>query len=253
MELSSDHVTYNSLVRLFGMRPGRLELTEQAAEVAKISEAWSVLEIGCGDGRSSLFLSGEYACKVVGIDSLDEMIALAIKRAKAEGLFHRAQFMVADAMHIPFSNCAFDAIICEAVLSGLVDKEKAAEECYRVLKSTGKLVVTDFILRKDVTTELQCQMAALPCAGAKRLEEYINLFEKAGFQDPIIEDHSEEMKRIGCWIALNYGSVAKFFARIAGGMHCRKEGKPTYTPVEVYERFFSQAMFGYALLCLTKP
>jgi len=235
------------------MRPGRLELTEQAAKVAKISKACSVLEIGCGDGRSSLFLSKEYACKVVGIDLLHKMIALAMKGAESEGLLDKVQFMVGDAMHIPFSDYSFDAVICEAVLSGLVDKEKAAEECHRVLKSAGKLVVADFILRNDVTMELQCQMTTLPCAGAKRLEEYVSLFEKAGFQNPMIEDHSEEMKKISFWIALNYGCVAKFFASIAGGIYFRKEDKPASISVEVYEQFFSQAMFGYSLLCLTKP
>ena len=254
MELASDNVTFESLVQFWGMRPSRLELTRQTAKVAKLGEGWSVLEVGCGNGISALFLSREYACNVIGIDASDRMIALANKRAGAEGLSRRVQFLVADAMQLPFPDYTFDTVMCEAVLSGLVDKEKAAREFNRVLRCGGKVVITDFVLRREIAKEFQCQMAFLPCAGAKRLEEYVSLLEKAGFQNPYTEDHPEEMKRIGYWIALNYGSVAKFFAKVAAGMYClSKDGRHSATSIEAYQEFFSQTTFGYALIALTKP
>ena len=254
MELASDDVTYESLVQFWGMRPGRLELTRQTAKVAKLGEGRSVLEVGCGNGISAFFLSQQYACNVIGIDASDRMIASANQQAGAKVLSRRVQFLVADAMQLPFPDYSFDTVMCEAVLSGLVDKEKAAREFHRVLKCGGKVVITDFVLRREIAKELQCQMTFLPCAGAKRLEEYVSLFEKAGLQDPYTEDHPEEMKRIGYWIALNYGSVAKFFAKVAAGMYCLgKDGRQGATSIEAYQEFFSQTTFGYALLALTKP
>jgi ubiquinone/menaquinone biosynthesis C-methylase UbiE len=254
MELASDSVTFESLVQFWGMRPGRLELTRQAAKVANLGEGRSVLEVGCGNGISALFLSQQYACNVIGIDASDSIIALANQRAGAKVLSRRVQFLVADAIQLPFPDYTFDTVMCEAVLSGLVDKEKAAREFHRVLRCGGKVVITDFVLRREIDQELQCQMTFLPCAGAKRLEEYVNLFEKAGFQNPYTEDHPEEMKMIGYWIALNYGSVAKFFAKVAAGMHCLgKDGGHGAISTEAYQEFFSQITFGYALIALTKP
>ncbi|NWF77445.1 MAG: methyltransferase domain-containing protein [Chloroflexi bacterium] len=254
MKSASANVTFDSLVQFWGMRPGRFELTRQTAKVAKLGEGWSVLEVGCGDGMSALFLSQQYACDVIGIDASDKMIALANQRARTEALSHRVQFLVADAMQLPFPDYTFDTVMCEAVFSGLADKERAAKEFHRVLRRGGKVVVTDFVLRREIPQKLQCQMTFLPCAGAKRLEEYVSLFEKTGFQDPYIEDHPEEMKRIGYWIAVNYGSVAKFFAKVAAGMHCLgKDGRDGAIPVEAYQEFFSQTTFGYALIALTKP
>ena len=251
IDFSSNHVTYDDLVQFFGMRPGRLKLTEQEAKLAGISKGLLLLEIGCGDGRSSLFLSSEFGCRVVGIDPRRPMITLALGQAK--GLSGGVYFLLADVMQMPFTDCTFDFVIGEAVLSGIGDKEKAVKECHRVLKSRGKFVIGDFILRRDADMGLKSRMDAFPCAGAKRIEEYVNLFEEVGFEEPVIEDHSEQMKAIGCWIALHYGSVAKFFAKIASGLYRRGEDNPNCTSAEVYKEFFDQAMFGYALLCLTKP
>jgi ubiquinone/menaquinone biosynthesis C-methylase UbiE len=255
MELALDDSRLESLVHFFGKRPGRLKLTGQAAKAAKLGGACLVLEVGCGDGTSALFLSREYACNVIGVDASDRIIALAKKRTEAERVSQRVQFLVADAMQLPFLDYVFDAVVCEAVFSGLVVKEKAAEEFHRVLKSGGRVVITDFVLRKELSPELQCQMACfLPCAGAKRLEEYVSLLEKKGFQNPYTEDHPEEMKRIAYWIALNYGSVAKFFAKVATGMYClSKEARYSTASIDDYKKFFNQSTFGYALIALTKP
>lgn len=244
-----------SLTQVFGMRPNRLNLIASAIRISGLCNNKTLLEVGCGDGRVSIFLSQEFGCKVIGIDSSERMIASATKRAEAEKLAHQAKFFVADAVDLPFSNSIFDAVICEAVFSALEDKEKAAKEFMRVLKSGGKLLIIDFVLRREIAKELQSQMSFFPClARTKLLEEYIRLFERVGFQNPYAEDHSEEVRKIGRWIAYSYGSWDKLFASLSlQSDSCSKKPKDLTSLLKACQAFYNEAELGYALMVLNKP
>lgn len=255
MKSVSDDTSLMSLTQVFGMRPSRLKLTAGVVRIAEISNTHTLLEVGCGNGMTAVFLSQEYGCNVIGIDSSERMIALVAKRAEAERLAYKAEFLVADAVDLPFLDSMFDTIICEAVFSTLVDKERAAKEFRRVLRSGGKLLILDFVLRREITKELQSQMSFLPClARTRQLEGYIRLFEQVGFQNPYIEDYSQEVKRAGCWIAYTYGSWDKLFTNLSAQSGCgSKETLDAAALVKTCQRFSKEARLGYALIALTKP
>lgn len=50
--------------------------------------------------------------------------------------------VLAVAERIPFSEAQFDYVVCSEVLEHVADKDKVLEECYRVLKSQGLLLLT---------------------------------------------------------------------------------------------------------------
>jgi len=244
-----------SLTQAFGTRPSRLKLIADAVRIAELSDTHTILEVGCGNGVTAAFLSQKYGCNVVGIDSSERMIALAAKRAEAERLAYNVKFLVADAVNLPFSDSMFDTIICEAVFSTLVDKEGAAKEFRRVLRSGGKVLMLDFILRKEIEKDLQSQMSFLPClARTRHLEGYIRLFEQVGFQNSYIEDYPQEVKRTGWWIAYTSGSWDKLLANLPTQCSCSiKETLDIDSLIETCQRFFKEAELGYALIALTKP
>ncbi|GAI30968.1 unnamed protein product, partial [marine sediment metagenome] len=124
------------------IRPGGLKLTARVAEVARLDKTSNVLEIGCGKGTTACFLARRYTCNVVGIDLSDKMIALAKREAEAEKLVRKVKFLVADGKCLPFLDSAFDAVVCECSFSLLPDKEKAAREIKRVLRSAGTQVIS---------------------------------------------------------------------------------------------------------------
>jgi ubiquinone/menaquinone biosynthesis C-methylase UbiE len=214
-----------------------------------------LLEIGCGNGVTAVFLSQQYGCHVTGIDSSESMIASAAKKAEAERLANKVEFLVADAVNLPFPDSMFDIIICEAVFSIIVDKERAAKEFRRVLRPGGKLLMLDFILRREVSKELQSQMYFLPClARTRQLEGYIRLFEQAGFQNSYTADYSQEVKRTGWWVAYTSGSWDKLFANLSAQSCCgSKETSDVDSLVKICQRFSKEAELGYALIALTKP
>jgi len=255
MKSELDDSRLMSLTQVFGMRPSRLKLIADAVRIAGLSDTHTLLEVGCGNGAAAVFLSQKYGCNVVGIDSSERMIALAAKQAEAERLAYNVKFLVADAVNLPFPDSMFDTIICEAVFSTLVDKDRAAKEFRRVLKSGGKLLILDFVLRRQVTKEFQSQMSFLPClARTRQLEGYIRLFEQVGFQNSYVEDYPQEVKRTGWWIAYTSGSWVKLFANPSAQSGCgSKEILDVDSLIETCQRFSEEAELGYALIALTKP
>jgi len=255
MKSELDDSRLMSLTQVFGMRPSRLKLIADAVGIAGLSDTNTLLEVGCGNGVAAVFLSQKYGCNVVGIDSSERMIALAAKQAEAERLAYNVKFLVADAVNLPFPDSMFDTIICEAVFSTLVDKERAAKEFRRVLRSGGKLLILDFVLRKEIKKELQSQVSFLPClARTRQLEGYIRLFEQVGFQNSYIEGYPQEVKRIGYWIAYTSGSWDKPLANLpAQCSYSSKETLEVDSLVKTCQRFSKEAELGYALIALTKP
>ena len=95
-----------------------------------------VLDIGCGNGRYfELLKNTDY----VGIDNSSKLIEEAKKK------YPEANFLVADALDIPFGDNTFDKVYSIAVLHNIPSKELRLEflnEANRVLKDKGVLILT---------------------------------------------------------------------------------------------------------------
>ncbi|HSV74136.1 MAG TPA: class I SAM-dependent methyltransferase [Chthonomonadales bacterium] len=92
-----------------------------------------ILDIGCGTGAMSELLAawGE----VVSADC--SPLALAFSRRR--GL---VRVCAADAMHLPFRDESFDAVVALDIIEHLPDDAVAAREIRRVLRPGGRLVAT---------------------------------------------------------------------------------------------------------------
>lgn len=97
-----------------------------------------ILDVGCGTGNLSLELA-RMGARVTGIDISDEMLEVARRKADAEGL--RIAFLKGDFMNLPFAANSFDKVVSVTALEFAPDLKAALEECYRVLRPGGRLVV----------------------------------------------------------------------------------------------------------------
>ena len=106
-------------------------------EFTKGDSLLRVLDLGCGSGVQSAYLS-PYAKEIVGVDLSEKLINIARDRCKK---YPNAQFQVADACKLPFENNRFDFIISYGdVISHIVEGyQDAIAEMARVAKS-GALV-----------------------------------------------------------------------------------------------------------------
>jgi SAM-dependent methyltransferase len=101
-----------------------------------------VLDVGCGTGEDARAIaSGTPDVSVTGVDASEDKIREA--RARTLGLPRPVDFRVADAYALPFDDETFDACRADRVFHHLVDPEKALAEMVRVIRSGGRVVVSD--------------------------------------------------------------------------------------------------------------
>jgi ubiquinone/menaquinone biosynthesis C-methylase UbiE len=100
-----------------------------------------VLELGCGNGKTVLTLMSAGIVPICLDISRNALIECA--KAISPSVF---PFIEGDVMALPFSEDAFDSIICFHVLEHLTKDErcKAVNEIIRVLKKGGNLYVQSF-------------------------------------------------------------------------------------------------------------
>ncbi len=106
-----------------------------------VSKNSSVLEVGCGDGRS-IFDLLPMTENITGIDH-DEKAIQEISRRFID--YPSIKFIKADAEHLPFENDSFDHVICMTSFANFANKKfEILEEMKRVLKDDGKIIISVF-------------------------------------------------------------------------------------------------------------
>jgi methionine biosynthesis protein MetW len=100
-----------------------------------VSSTSTVLDVGCGDGRTCGLWLKDRAAEYVGVDISE----LAISEARAAGLDARR---IDDATALPFADGQFDVVVCVEVLEHVFLPHRVAGEIQRVLRPGGVLLVT---------------------------------------------------------------------------------------------------------------
>lgn len=97
-----------------------------------------VLDLCCGQGQLTRLLC-ETGAEVTGLDFSPSMLELARKTAA------RAEFVEGDAADMPFSDDAFDAVVCNFGLMHFPDRRAALSEVCRVLRPRGQFAMATWI------------------------------------------------------------------------------------------------------------
>ncbi len=101
------------------------------------------LDIGSGLGGVAFFIAEKYGCTVVGLEINSWMVAEATKRTPKH-LKDKVSFVKCDPeSKWPFADSTFDTIYSKGVLTHAEDKNDIFQECYRLLKPDGTLVISD--------------------------------------------------------------------------------------------------------------
>jgi sarcosine/dimethylglycine N-methyltransferase len=120
--------------------------TREHAERARIQAGMYVLDLGCGLGGASRYLSAECGCRVAAIDLTPNFIEAARTLTARCGLAERIEFRQANALALPFQDGTFDHVWSYAVTMNIADKEGLGREVARVLKPGGRFSCNEIAL-----------------------------------------------------------------------------------------------------------
>jgi tRNA (uracil-5-)-methyltransferase TRM9 len=110
--------------------------TKPLSYLSLIKVEGKVLDVGCGNGRNLIPLA-KSGLKCIGIDFSKNMIKNAI--ALSERNNAEVDFVVADALYLPFKDKSFDNLISTATLHHIyprINRIKALREMRRVCKGS---------------------------------------------------------------------------------------------------------------------
>ena len=101
----------------------------------------NISDLGCGTGELIEKLSGETSDKLIGIDSSPEMLEQARLRLSKTG---KADLRLGELEYLPMKNREIDTAVMNMVLHHISQPQLPMAEVYRVLKSKGIFILTDF-------------------------------------------------------------------------------------------------------------
>lgn len=137
-----EKMNYNELISIIGETnrpPGGFKTVINFIQNNKINSETKILEIGTSTGFTAIELALLTEAQITSIDINEVSIEIAKEKAKDHEVEDRINFLVADAMNLPFNNNEFDIIFSGNIISYIPNREKALSEYIRVLKSSGTL------------------------------------------------------------------------------------------------------------------
>jgi demethylmenaquinone methyltransferase / 2-methoxy-6-polyprenyl-1,4-benzoquinol methylase len=109
----------------------------QVIQLAQLNQNSHLLDLGTGTGDLAREALAQFPrAEVIAADFTLEMMRVGQKR----GMLN---FSSADALHLPFRDFSFDAVISGFLMRNVIDLQKAFQEQYRVLKNGGRIVILD--------------------------------------------------------------------------------------------------------------
>ena len=130
----------------------------RAAIAAADQVGGRILEVGVGTGISLPGYSSQN--RIIGIDLSEAMLRKAQQRVANLSLSNVEKLEVMDAKHLSFPDASFDVVVATHVISTVPNPEAALDECARMLRPGGEMILLSRIgadagLRHLVETMLQ--------------------------------------------------------------------------------------------------
>lgn len=154
--------------------------------VAELKEGETVLDLGSGGGLDVLLSAKRVgpAGKAYGLDMTDEMLELAERNRAAAGA-DNVEFLKGRIEQIPLPDESVDVVISNCVINLSVDKPRVLGEIARVLRSGGRMGVSDVVADDSLDSQERAARGSyVGCiAGALSFGEYRQGLESAGLVD----------------------------------------------------------------------
>ncbi len=140
-----------------------------------------------------------------------EMIKLSRQNAEKSG-YKNIDFRLGEIEHIPVADKSVDAVISNCVINLSLDKQQVFNDIYRVLKSGGRISISDIVATAELPEHIKNNLASISgcIAGAEHAENIKIMLQNAGFKNIqlIPKDSSKDI--IKSWVPGMEEFVASF-------------------------------------------
>jgi arsenite methyltransferase len=163
-----------------------------AIEYSQAKPGEVCVDLGSGRGTDVLRLAEEVGENgfAIGVDVSDGMLKKAEKNARKLGV-NNVSFVKSELEDIKVGSGLVDLVISNCTINHAKDKHKVWSEIERILKNSGRFVVSDIYATSEVPEKYRSDpQAVAECwAGATTKKDYLDTLQKVGFKDiEIIEE-----------------------------------------------------------------
>jgi ubiquinone/menaquinone biosynthesis C-methylase UbiE len=213
-----------------------------------------VLDVGCGNGNTAIWLAQQTGCEVVGVDLSEIRINNAQAKAKeypSLGL----SFYKQSATQLGFRDQSFTHVWSQATLFHVHDREQALREVYRVLQPGAKFIFDDLItpvaikqLSETAQKYVYHRMLFKPLFSG---ESYAHFLSQLGFQilqTENLNQHLHKSYQLLCQLARQHETEVKSTYEDSG-LDPEHYISPTFSYQKVAEAIESRELGWFFYLC----
>ena len=242
-------------------RQAQIELIEELLLWAGYNEhniPQNIIDVGCGIGGSTLHLAQKFGSTATGITLSPVQASRARERAVEASLASRVRFEVANALDMPFADNTFDLVWSLESGEHMPDKAKFLQECYRVLKPGGKMILATWCHRE--TDSLAGELTESEVAHLKEiyrvyclpyvisLSEYRAIATECGFKNLTSDDWSIPVEPF--WNVVIDSAIAP--QAIVGLFQAGWQTIQGALSLNLMSRGYARGLIRFGLICASK-
>jgi ubiquinone/menaquinone biosynthesis C-methylase UbiE len=179
---------------LWRMNSGHSKLTDWGLAHVAIDKLDTILDVGCGGGRTVNKLAAATQGKVYGVDFSEESIA-ASKRTNTRWIeMGRVEILNGSVSRLPFQDSTFDLVTAVETHFWWPSLPSDMREVFRVLKPGGQLIIIAEVYKGANTRIAKLAEQFAPRTGMTLLnvDEHRELFASAGYSGiQVIEERDK--------------------------------------------------------------
>lgn|GEM_PF-2491958 len=227
------------------------------ADRGRVRVGKSVLELGCGDGRSALILARRFGCRVTSLDANPANLAAARDAVTQRQMDDRITLLERPVHDTGFASGTFDSVMALEPCRAVADKASLINEGARVLRPGGRLLICDVVVLRPLEVDAKSERTQVVhwlrmLLGRARMvgsATYASMCVDAGLEVVRIDDLSTKvLPTIECWKARADEHRVRAIEAL---------GEPRFREFlracDRMEGLFRDGVLGYGLIAADKP